>query len=140
MWPFLLASSERVSSRRPERDGRWRENRRFGRSFIMPISVANFDVAGAADRIVTFARELIASQSARQVEFNAHDRDRATSYLERLESYVAVISSPARAMRSAPRSASRAPLSATASRPRGREPPGASSPRSRPESFQALVM
>lgn len=61
----------------------------------MPISVANFDVAGAADRIVTFASEMIASQSARQVEFNAHDRDRATSYLERLESYVAVISSPA---------------------------------------------
>ena len=29
-----------------------------------------FDIAGAADRIVTFANELIASQSARQAEFN----------------------------------------------------------------------
>ena len=60
----------------------------------MPTSVANFDIAGAADRIVTFAREVIASQSARQAEFNEHDRTRATSYLDRLESYVGVIANP----------------------------------------------
>ncbi|MFW6061194.1 MAG: hypothetical protein ACOC93_00140 [Planctomycetota bacterium] len=60
----------------------------------MPSTVANFDVAGAADRVVTFARELIASQSARQAEFNSHDRGRATAYLGRLESYVGVISTP----------------------------------------------
>ena len=60
----------------------------------MPTSVANFDIAGAADRIVTFAREVIASQSARQAEFNEHDRTRATSYLDRLESYVSVIANP----------------------------------------------
>jgi len=60
----------------------------------MPTSVANFDIAGAADRINTFAREVIASQSARQAEFNSHDRDRATAYLDRLESYVGVISNP----------------------------------------------
>ena len=58
-------------------------------------TVANFDIAGAADRIVTFANELIASQSARQAEFNVHDRDRATAYLDRLEAYVGVISQPA---------------------------------------------
>lgn len=61
----------------------------------MPNTVANFDVAGAADRIVTFSTELIASQSARQAEFNVHDRDRATAYLDRLQSYVDVISLPA---------------------------------------------
>lgn len=61
----------------------------------MPTSVANFDIAGAADRIVTFSREVIASQSARQAEFNEHDRARATAYLDRLESYVGVISNPA---------------------------------------------
>ncbi len=60
----------------------------------MPTSVANFDIAGAADRINAFARELIASQSARQAEFNAHDRDRATAYLDRLDSFVGVISNP----------------------------------------------
>jgi hypothetical protein len=60
----------------------------------MSTTVANFDIAGAADRIVTFARELIASQSARQAEFNAHDRGRATAYLDRLESYVDVIGNP----------------------------------------------
>ena len=61
----------------------------------MSTTVANFDIAGAADRIVTFANELIASQSARQAEFNVHDRDRATAYLDRLEGYVGVISEPA---------------------------------------------
>ena len=61
----------------------------------MPTSVANFDIAGAADRLVTFANEIIASQSARQAEFNEHDRERATAYLDRLESYVEVISNPA---------------------------------------------
>lgn len=61
----------------------------------MSTTVANFDIAGAADRIVTFANELIASQSARQAEFNVHDRDRSTSYLDRLEGYVGVISEPA---------------------------------------------
>ena len=61
----------------------------------MSTTVANFDIAGAADRIVTFANELIASQSARQAEFNVHDRDRATAYLDRLEAYVGVISEPA---------------------------------------------
>jgi hypothetical protein len=58
-------------------------------------TVANFDIAGAADRIVTFANELIASQWARQAEFNVHDRDRSTAYLDRLENYVGVISEPA---------------------------------------------
>jgi len=61
----------------------------------MPTSVANFDIAEAADRIVTFSREVIASQSARQAEFSEHDRARATAYLGRLESYVGVISNPA---------------------------------------------
>lgn len=61
----------------------------------MSTTVANFDIAGAADRIVTFANELIASQSARQAEFNVHDRDRASAYLDRLEAYVGVISEPA---------------------------------------------
>jgi hypothetical protein len=61
----------------------------------MPTSLANFDIAGAADRLVTFANEIIASQSARQAEFNEHDRGRAVSYLDRLESYVEVISNPA---------------------------------------------
>jgi hypothetical protein len=61
----------------------------------MPTSLANFDIAGAADRIITFANEIIASQSARQAEFNEHDRGRAVSYLDRLESYVEVISNPA---------------------------------------------
>jgi hypothetical protein len=61
----------------------------------MSTTVANFDIAGAADRIVTFANELIASQSARQAEFNVHDRDRSTAYLDRLENYVGVISEPA---------------------------------------------
>lgn len=60
----------------------------------MPTSVANFDIAGAADRLTTFAREVIASQSARQAEFNSHDRGRATAYLDRLGSYVGVISNP----------------------------------------------
>ena len=60
----------------------------------MPTSVANFDIAGAADRISTFAREVIASQSARQAEFNEHDRTRASAYLDRLESFIAVISNP----------------------------------------------
>jgi len=60
----------------------------------MPTSVANFDIAGAADRIVTFANEVLASQSARQAEFNLHDRDRASAYLDRLESYVSVIANP----------------------------------------------
>jgi hypothetical protein len=60
----------------------------------MPTSVANFDVAGAADRIVTFANELIASQSAKQAEFNVHDRDRSSDYLDRLESYIGVIAQP----------------------------------------------
>ena len=61
----------------------------------MATSVANFDIAGAADRIVTFARELIDSQSAKQAEFNVHDRTRATAYLERLEAFVEVIAKPA---------------------------------------------
>ena len=61
----------------------------------MPATVANFDIAGAADRIVTFADELIASQSSKQAEFNVHDRNRANSYLERLEGYVEVIAKPA---------------------------------------------
>ncbi len=61
----------------------------------MPTSVANFDIAGAADRLVTFANEVIASQSARQAEFNEHDRGRASAYLDRLESYVEVIANPA---------------------------------------------
>lgn len=61
----------------------------------MPTSVANFDIAGAADRIVTFANEIIASQSARQAEFNEHDRGRATAYLDRLGFYIGVISVPA---------------------------------------------
>ena len=60
----------------------------------MPTSVANFDIAGAADRLVTFANEVIASQSARQAEFNEHDRERASAYLDRLESYVEVIANP----------------------------------------------
>lgn len=61
----------------------------------MPTSIANFDIAGAADRIVTFANEIIASQSARQAEFNEHDRGRATAYLDRLGFYIGVISVPA---------------------------------------------
>ncbi len=60
----------------------------------MPNTVANFDIAGAADRIVTFASELIASQSARQAEFNVHDRERGIAYLDRLQSYVDIISQP----------------------------------------------
>jgi hypothetical protein len=61
----------------------------------MPTSVANFHTAGAADRLVTFANEIISSQSARQAEFNEHDRERATAYLDRLDAYVEVISNPA---------------------------------------------
>ena len=58
------------------------------------VSVANFDIAGAADRIVAFSAELILSQSARQAEFNEHDRSRASAYLDRLQNYVQVISEP----------------------------------------------
>ena len=47
------------------------------------FTVANFDIAGAADLIVTFANELFASQSARQAEFNLHDRQRTTAYFDR---------------------------------------------------------
>ncbi len=60
----------------------------------MSTTVANFDIAGVVDRIVTFASELIASQSAVQAEFNVHDRGRASNYLDRLEAYVGVISEP----------------------------------------------
>ncbi len=56
--------------------------------------IANFDIAGACDRIVSFANELVGSQSAKQAEFTIHDRTRATAYLSRLENYVGVVSEP----------------------------------------------
>ncbi len=54
----------------------------------MVTQVANFDVAGLADRMCTFAQELQASQSATQAEFNPHDRARSTAYIERLVEFV----------------------------------------------------
>lgn len=58
------------------------------------MNVANFDVAGAADRLVRYAQELIGSQSASQAEFNEHDRGRATQYLDRLLAYMIAVNQP----------------------------------------------
>jgi hypothetical protein len=57
-------------------------------------TVANFDVAGIADRMTRFALELLSCQSAHNVEFNLHDRERAMSYLLRIEQYLNLISDP----------------------------------------------
>lgn len=58
------------------------------------MNVANFDVAGAADRLVRYGQELIGSQSAVQAEFNSHDRERAEQYLDRLIAYMGAVNQP----------------------------------------------
>ena len=50
-------------------------------------TVANFDVATLAGYCVSFAKELIKSQSARQRDFIDADRNRALSYLDRIAEY-----------------------------------------------------
>jgi hypothetical protein len=57
-------------------------------------SVANFDVAGLADRFLLFANEIINCQSAVQVEFNVHDQKRGLSYMAELTRWLDIISLP----------------------------------------------
>lgn len=58
------------------------------------MDVANFDVAGAGDRLTRYAAELIGSQSHGSAEFNEHDRKRATEYLDRLIAYMKAVNVP----------------------------------------------
>lgn len=58
------------------------------------MNVMNFDVAGAADRLVAYGKELIACQSARQAEFVIHDRERAAAYLDRLLAFMDAVNLP----------------------------------------------
>lgn len=58
------------------------------------MNVANMDVAGLAGRLVQYARELMLSQSARQVEFSIHDRERCTTFLDRIILYIDAVCKP----------------------------------------------
>lgn len=55
------------------------------------MNVANFDVASLSDHYVAFTKEIVKSQSARQAEFTENDRNRAMSYLDRIQTQADLI-------------------------------------------------